>query len=88
MVKRLPVTKHECESISNWYLFVDKNRRTKIDDRVNIKINILAKKQKGYVSLSDAQVVHRWYYSIPNNIIDNLDSKIFKTIERFIKLNG
>ena len=69
-------------------MFVDKNRRSSIDDKISLKLDVMSKKSKNTISLSEAQIVYRWYCSIPTKIVDNLDCKVYKNIEEFIILNG
>lgn len=90
--KKLPLDKKECETISDWYMFVETPQRTNIDDKFNGKVRRAIGKKIEHnalmISVTEAQIIGRWYLMIPNRICDNLDNKIYKTLERFIDLNN
>ena len=86
--KKLPLDKKECETVSDWYMFVETPQRTSIDNKFNTKVTRAINKKTTHnnilISVTEAQIIGRWYLMIPNRICDNLDNKIYKTLERFI----
>lgn len=69
-------------------MFVDKPNRTNVDSRLSAKLVGLCKKKHSTITLSEAQILHRWYHFVPDNMLDNIDCKLYKTLERFIVING
>jgi hypothetical protein len=93
-IKKIPLDKKECTTIIDWYMFVEPSQRTSIDGRFLSKIERaipqFSKKQYDsfYITAIEAQIIGRWHLMIPLKIRDNLDNKIYRTLERFIDKQG
>lgn len=89
-IKRIPLDKKECTTVVDWYMFVEPSQRTAIDNRflskMERKIPQFSKKKYDsfFLTVIEAQIIGRWYLMIPLKIRDNLDNKIYRTLERFI----
>lgn len=81
---RLTLTKKQRETIRDWFSFVDTTQRTKIDHMLNIRLDKSLTEKGWSITRSEAQLVSRWWYMIPKIILDDVDNKIFKTMDRFI----
>lgn len=93
-IKKIPLDKKECTTIIDWYMFVEPSQRTSIDNRFLCRLERavpqFSKKQYDsfYITAIESQIIGRWYLMIPLKIRDNLDNKIFRTLERFIDRQG
>lgn len=92
--KKLPLDRKECETVFDWFLFVETPQRTNIDckfcDKISRTMKSMAKKSSYdafLISSIEAQIIGRWYLMVPTKLRDNLDDKIFRTLERFIDKN-
>jgi hypothetical protein len=92
--KKLPLDKKECETVHDWFMFVESPQRTSIDtkfcDKIHRTITTMVKKNSYdsfLISTVEAQIIGRWYLMVPQKLRDNLDDKIYRALERFIDKN-
>jgi len=92
--KKLPLDRKECETVHDWFMFVESPQRTNIDTKFSDKIykNIATMSKKSsyesfLISTVEAQIIGRWYLMVPQKLRDNLDDKIYRALERFIDKN-
>lgn len=92
--KKLPLDRKECETVHDWFMFVESPQRTSIDgkfcDKIHRTITTMAKKNtydSFLISTIEAQIIGRWYLMVPQKLRDHLDDKIYRALERFIDKN-
>lgn len=92
--KKLPLDIKECETVHDWFMFVESPQRTDIDNKFCNKvykaIGTMIKKNSYdsfLISIVEAQIIGRWYLMVPQKLRDSLDDKIYRVLERFIDKN-
>jgi hypothetical protein len=93
--RQFAVAAKDCGNVSDWFAFVDKSQRIKIDctlsGKIDSAIKILRKKPNTYDSLlmteNEVQVVLKWFSMVPQIVIDNSDIKLNNAMNMFLSNN-